>query len=348
MRETLTFLLTGHETRPREGFGVLNFWLLAVSDVLLVGFAVFGFLLSWGAPWALVHALIGGTLGGFSVGAYRIAPADIVLGIVVFSAMVLLTRFLQRQLEESMLPHTRLDIGSRTAISAGVGYLGIGLALVTGVSIVGIDLSQMALIAGALSVGIGFGLQNVVNNFISGAILLAEQPIKIGDWIVVGNIEGNVRRINIRATEIETFNRASVIVPNADLLQTSVTNWTYKNRKGRVDIAVGVAYGSDPEEVEQILLECSRANENVIRWPEAYVLLQEFGDSSLNFELRVFVSDIEKRHLIASDLRKAIMRAFRARDIEIPFPRRDLWVHHEEGTAAVSNRPIDEAELFGD
>jgi small-conductance mechanosensitive channel len=330
VRETLTLLLTGHETRPREGFGVLNFWLITFSDLILSILGVIGTLLSWGVPWTGLLSAIHTAIGGFTVGTYRVVPADILLGVLVFSALVLLTRFLQRQLEERILPKAHLDIGARTAIAAVTGYLGIGLAFVAAISIIGIDLSHLALIAGALSVGIGFGLQNIVNNFISGAILLAERPIKIGDWIVVGNIEGNVRRINIRATEIETFNRASVIVPNADLLQTSVTNWTYKNRRGRVDIPLGVDYKSDPDEIEAILLECAKQHASVLDWPAPYVLLQLFGDSSLDFELRVFVADIEQRHIVSSDLRKAVLRVFRSRGIEIPFPQRDVWVRVDQ------------------
>lgn len=333
-REALTLLLTGHERRPRTALGVLNYWLLVCSDLLLAMIGFVGILISWGVPRVGLVSAVKAAVDGFTIGEYRIVPSHIILGIVVFSALVLVTRFLQRQLEERVLPGAHLDIGVRTAIGAVTGYLGIALAFVSAVSIMGIDLGQLALIAGALSVGIGFGLQNIVNNFISGAILLAEQPIKIGDWIVVGNIEGNVRRISIRATEIETFNRASVIVPNSDLLQTAVTNWTYKNRRGRVDIPIGVAYQSNPEEVEAILLDCARRHEKVSKWPEPLVLLQRFGDNSLDFELRVYVSDIEQRALIASDLRKTLLSRFRDSGIEIPFPQRDVWVRRTDSAAA--------------
>ncbi|MGY6217767.1 DUF3772 domain-containing protein [Methylolobus aquaticus] len=325
-REALTFVLTGHETRPRTSLGMLNFWLLVGADAVLAAIGIVGVLVSWGIPWVGIESALHAAVGGFTVGDHRIVPGDILLGVAVFSVLVLVTRFVQRHLEESVLPNAHIDIGVRTAIGAVTGYIGIALAFVAAVSIMGIDLGQLALIAGALSVGIGFGLQNIVNNFISGAILLAEQPIKIGDWIVVGSIEGNVRRISIRATEIETFNRATVIVPNADLLQTAVTNWTYKNRRGRLDIAIGVGYQSDPDEVEAILLDCACRHDKVLKWPEAKVLLQAFGDSSLDFELRVFVSDIEQRAVIASDLRKSLLSRLRARGIEIPFPQRDIWV----------------------
>jgi small-conductance mechanosensitive channel len=161
-------------------------------------------------------------------------------------------------------------------------------------------------------------------------ILLAERPIKPGDWVIVGGHEGTVKKVNVRSTEIETFQRASVIIPNADLISTPVTNWTHKNILGRVEVLVGVAYGSDPHQVKAILLECAKAHPNVTAQPEPYVIFADFADSSLNFELRAYLANVEKRLHTGSDLRFAIHDAFKADGVEIPFPQR--VVHFPPGT----------------
>ena len=172
-----------------------------------------------------------------------------------------------------------------------------------------------------MSVGIGFGLQSIVNNLVSGFILLFERPIKVGDWIIVGDKEGLVKKISFRATEIETWQRASVIVPNGELLTTAVTNWTHSDRRGRVEVPVGVAYGSDVEKVREILLACADEHDRVLKDPPPWVLFMNFGNSSLDFELRCFTNDVMRRMGCASDLRFAIDKRFREEGIEIPFPQ---------------------------
>jgi potassium efflux system protein len=171
----------------------------------------------------------------------------------------------------------------------------------------------------------------VVNNFVSDLILLVERPIKAGDWVVIGGHEGKVKKVNVRSTEVETFQRASVIIPNADLISSPVVNWTHKNMLGRVEVSIGVAYGTDPRKVEKILVDCAKAHPNVIATPEPFVLFMDFGDSALVFELRAFLSDVERRIMTASDLRFAIDDAFRAAGIEIPFPQR--VIHMAPGSA---------------
>ena len=171
----------------------------------------------------------------------------------------------------------------------------------------------------------------MVNNFVSGLILLVERPIKAGDWVVVGSHEGKVKKVNVRSTEVETFQRASVIIPNADLISSPVVNWTHKNMLGRVEVRIGVAYGTDPRRVEEILLECAKAHANVIANPQPNVLFMDFGDSALIFELRAYIADVENRLGTASDLRFAINDDLIAAGIEIPFPQR---VVHMAPTAA--------------
>jgi small-conductance mechanosensitive channel len=177
-------------------------------------------------------------------------------------------------------------------------------------------------------VGVGFGLQNIVNNFVSGIIMLVERPVRNGDWIVVGDTEGYVQRINIRTTTIQTFDRADVIVPNSALISGQVTNWTLGNTWGRIKMPIGVAYGSDVETVIQTLVDVANSHAEVIKGnpqlPDPYALFLDFGDSSLDFELRVIIRDIKRRRYVTSDLNRAINAAFNEKGIEIPFPQRDI------------------------
>jgi potassium efflux system protein len=300
------------------------FWLRVLLDIVLI--AVAGLLLPqvWGFSTEETLGSAGTLLQGIKIGSYTLSLVDIMVGVALFSGLIFLTHLLQRGLERHLLPNLSSDKGVRDALKTGVGYVGFVIASLVGISALGLDLSNLALIAGALSVGLGFGLQNVVNNFVSGLILLVERPIKAGDWVVIGGQEGKVKKVNVRSTEVETFQRASVIIPNADLISSPVVNWTHKNMLGRVEVSIGVAYGTDPRKVEKILLDCAKAHPNVIATPEPFVLFMDFGDSALVFELRAFLSDVERRIMTASDLRYAINEAFQAAGIEIPFPQRVL------------------------
>jgi small-conductance mechanosensitive channel len=208
------------------------------------------------------------------------------------------------------------------------------LAALVAIDTAGIDLSGLAIIAGALSVGIGFGMQSIVSNFVSGLILLVERPIKVGDWIVVGQDQGTVKRISVRSTQIQTFSNASVIIPNSELIAGRVTNWMYKDRSGRVELPIGVAYGSDTAKVREVLVGCAKAHLGVNAWPEPYVVFMDFGDSALLFQLRFFIRDMNTCLSISSDLRFAIDAAFREAGITIPFPQRDVHVMQNSGPGA--------------
>jgi len=259
----------------------------------------------------------------------RVRTVEITLGEVLsFVAIVALSFFLARVvcffLDEAFLPRLPLQRGMSYAISTVARYVillaGFSLALVAA----GLDLSQATLLAGAFGVGIGFGLQNVVNNFVSGLILLFERPIQVGDTVEVENLLGEVTRIGIRASTVTTFQGAEVIVPNGDLISKQVVNWTLSNRRRRVEIDVGVAYGSSPEEVIEILLETARQHPEVSADPEAEAVFTGFGDSSLDFQLKCWVDRFELSFSVASELRVAVNRALAEADIEIPFPQRDV------------------------
>ncbi|PBB78971.1 mechanosensitive ion channel protein [Mesorhizobium sp. WSM3879] len=275
-------------------------------------------LLMWGFQPGDIETWAFKLATGVTIGSVTISVLGILTGVVVFAIGYFLTRWFQGWLDGSVMARGKVDTGVRNSIRLAVGYAGVALAALVGISAAGIDLSNLALVAGALSLGIGFGLQNVVSNFVSGLILLAERPFKVGDWIVAGDISGTVRKISVRATEIETFQRQSVILPNSNLINNAVGNWTHRNKLGRVDIKVGVAYGSDVKRVHAILLGIARAHPMVLKNPEPFVLFANFGPAALEFEIRVFVADVLNGSIVQNDIRFAIFDIFEDEHIEIP------------------------------
>jgi len=213
-------------------------------------------------------------------------------------------------------------------MAAILGYIGFAFAFIMALIIAGVNFTGLAIIAGALSVGIGFGLQTIVNNFVSGLVLLLERPIRIGDRIVVGTVEGYVRRINIRSTVIRTLERTDLVIPNADLVSGQVTNLVYRDTQERTSIFVGLAYGSDVDLAKQVLIDLACEHPEVINDDhiKPTVLFTEFADSCLTFELRVVIADVHNRPGIRSDLHFAIDKAFRKHNISMAFPQQDLHI----------------------
>ncbi|MDH3580374.1 MAG: DUF3772 domain-containing protein [Hyphomicrobiales bacterium] len=302
-------------------------WALFISlllHILLLLVAIPLLLLQWGFDWLYVRMWIGTLFTGVQLGSWRISVGTVLLALVVFVVGIIATRVFQRWLNVGFLERGKFNKGARGAVLTAVGYLGFTIAAIVAISFLGLDFSSIAIVAGALGVGIGFGLQSIVNNFVSGLILLAERRINVGDWIIVGGEEGFVRNINIRATEIETFDRNFVIIPNSELITQSVKNWMLRHRRARVLIEVGVAYDSDPEKVKEVMLECARQHPHVTDLHKTGVWFMNFGDSALIFRLKTFVSDIDHLLDVRSDLRYAIFAGFREAGIQIPFPQRDL------------------------
>ncbi|MFN7097291.1 MAG: mechanosensitive ion channel family protein, partial [Gammaproteobacteria bacterium] len=261
---------------------------------------------------------------GFSIGRYHFSLTAVFIAIVSFVMLFIITRLLQRFLEHRVFPYTNLDLGVQNALHQGVGYVGITLGVLVSIGVIGINLTNLALIAGALSVGIGFGLQNIVSNFIAGIIVLVERPIKMGDRIIVGQDEGTVKRISVRATEIEAADGSSILIPNSELISGRVRNWTFRNPLTKLEIVVGAAYGTDTRQVEQLLLQVATSNQDVASDPPPRVLFMNFGASSLDFKLIVSIYDIDKRTTAGSELRYAIEKIFRENNIEMPFPQYDV------------------------
>ena len=309
----------------------LDFWSSFLIDPALALSGFFIFLALWGVPSDVLKGIIYKLLTGFTVGDIRISLLSIILGIVVFLVLIAIVKSLRQKIENGLLARMEIEEGTRHSLAAGFSSIGYVASALIAIVIMGGNLTSLALVAGALSVGIGLGLQNVVNNFVSGIILLFERPIKVGDWVIINGEEGRVKQINIRSTEIETFRRSSLIIPNADLLSNTVTNLTHGNNWSRQSVSVGVAYGTDTEKVRDILLECAANHKRVLRKPEPYVLFKDFGASSLDFELRCYTSDIWSGWTIPSDLRYEINKRFAEEGIEIPFNQ--LVVHSGSSVA---------------
>ncbi|MBB4067185.1 mechanosensitive ion channel family protein [Gellertiella hungarica] len=299
------------------GFGI---YLLA----LLTGIPLI--LLSWGFQVRDLQLWAYRLFTEITIGNISISLVGILSGVLLFVAGLFGTRWFQRWLDGSIMARSHVDAGVRNSVKTGVGYLGVALAGLIGISAAGIDLSSLALVAGALSLGIGFGLQNIVSNFVSGLILLVERPFKVGDWVVTGTTEGFVRRISVRATEIETFQHQSIIVPNSELINASVGNWTHRNRLGRVEIPVSVSYDSEPHEVMQILLDLANSHPLVLHNPEPSVAFMAFGPFSLDFELRLYLADLFNGTQVRNDIRIGILEKFKEKGIVIPMPQRNLNV----------------------
>ncbi|MGF1651408.1 MAG: DUF3772 domain-containing protein [Hyphomicrobiaceae bacterium] len=291
-------------------------------------------LLSWGFSTGDIASWLRALVVGFEIGEIRVSPAQIMLALALFAALLAVTRVMQRWLSANVLTTKRMDQGLAHSIHTGVGYAGTGLAALAAISYAGLDITNLAIVAGALSVGIGFGLQSIVNNFVSGLILLVERPIKVGDWIVVGAHEGYVRRISVRSTEIETFDRASLILPNSELITGTVQNWTHRNSMGRIIVAVGASYDSDPELVVSTLRQAAANCPALLKYPAPFVAFDAFGDSALEFSVRAFVSDVNTSLSARTELRVAILQAFREAGLEIPFPQQDLHLRDLDGIKA--------------
>ncbi len=321
-RFDLTPIKTEPTVRIHNFLGVgLKIYVIISAAVLIIH--------HWGIGDDNSGRLLNFFIEGSNIGGFTISPARITLGLFLFVLAWPAIEYLKQLMDRRWLARADMSNSARDTFLTLSGYAGYSAVILLALGVAGVRLTGLTVIIGALSVGIGFGLQNVVNNFISGLILMFERPIKKGDWILVGTTEGYVKKISIRSTIVQTFDRADVIVPNSELIANQVTNMMFDDQRGRLRVTVGVAYGSDTELVQRLLLEVAHAHEQVITdgsTPEPRALFQAFGDSSLNFDLLVHLHDIDVKIRVRSEIHTMIDKAFRQHGIEIPFPQRDIHI----------------------
>ena len=309
-------------------------------NVPIWGLVVLPYILRiWGVFDSLGEAINGLLALGFNLGAQRISVGLLLASSGILYGSVIISRILQKVLMDEVLVKSRVERGVRVSIGRLVHYVLIFTGFVLALLILGFKFTELTILLSALGVGIGFGLQSIVNNFVSGLILLFERPVRVGDIIELGGKWTEIKRIGLRATTVQTFDQADVIIPNADLVSNQVTNWTLSNRQVRLIIPVGVAYGSDVPLVMETLKVCAKANSKVAQLRAPQVLFLGFGESSLDFELRVWILDADDRLEVKSELHQDIDRSFREAGIVIAFPQQDV---HLNGTKPVEIRVLSE------
>jgi potassium-dependent mechanosensitive channel len=288
--------------------------------VFLALFQLWGIYTSFGQAWENIFEF------KFAIGELTLSLGRILLSALFLYLILSGSWFVRAFLDGEVFPRRQLDLGARDAIKKMIHYSLLFVGIMMAISVLGLNLTGFAFLTGALGIGVGFGLQNIVNNFVSGLMLLFERPFKVGDMVVIDNETGTVRKIGLRSTVIETFDRSELIVPNSQFISGKVTNWTRSNHVARVRIAVGVAYGSDVKLVLQLLTEAAASDHRVLRNPAPNPLFLRFGDSSLEFELHAWLSDVNDLLSVRSSICQEIARCFQEAGVEIPFPQRDLHV----------------------
>jgi potassium efflux system protein len=286
--------------------------------------------LSWTVTWVSFSSLVDRAFDTFKIGDISISLSDIALIIAILVVGLLITKLVTRWLNARVLSQTKVDTGVRDSIVKGANYAGYVVAAGFALSAAGLDFSNLAIIAGALGVGIGFGLQSIVNNFLSGLILLAERPVRAGDWVDVKGSEGLVKQINVRSTEIETFDNCTIIVPNSLLITEPVKNWTHHDTIGRFVVTIVAGVSADPMKVKEVILQAAKDHALVLYHPEPFVMLRDFGKEGFVFDLKAYVGDIMSGAAVASDIRLAVLAAFHENGIALPTVARDVPVSEPE------------------
>ena len=295
--------------------------IIIVVSYLLSAWRVYGRLAD------AMHAILS---FGFTVKGYTVTVGLLLVALACIYGATLLSLTLQAILMEQVFPKRKMKHGVQVSVTRILHYFIVLVGLILALLALGLDLTNITIIGGALGIGIGFGLQSIVNNFVSGLILLFEQSVKVGDNVTIAGQWAQIKSLGPRATIIQTFDQSEIIVPNSDLIANPVTNWTLSDRHMRIVIPVGVAYGSDVQLVLQILMDCAMASANVSRTPEPLVMFKTFGDSALEFELHVWIHDIDERHKVRSALHQDLECRLRDAGISIAFPQRDVHVRYAE------------------
>ena len=276
----------------------------------------------------------------FTMGTIPVTPLFLIKCTVFLIALSIFSRLFRNFLGNRVLSHTHMDRGTQYAFVRASGYVIFLLGLVIGLDSTGLNLRSLLVVGGALGIGIGFGLQNIVANFVAGIVILWEGPVKVGDIIDVGTTHGEVTRIGARGTWVRTYDNEVIIVPNSEFINNRVLNWTANDRTVRFTIPVGVSYDSDLAVVRDVLLEIANSNEDVLKDPAPAVLVTSFGDSSVNVSLRVSTTIVTDRTgRLKSDLFMEILRVFREKKIEMPYPQQDVHVRSVDAPLVIANAP---------
>ena len=306
-------------------------------NALILGVLLCTLLVEWGVFQTFETAAHGIAGLGFTAGATRISVGSVIAALVVVYVTFILSRIVSKFLIDRELKRRRLEKGVIISISALLHYGLLVIGFLFALMVMGFDLTKITIILSALGVGIGFGMQNIANNFVSGLILLIERPVRVGDYIELNGTWSEIKRIGLRSTRVTTFDNADIIVPNSELVTNRVTNWTLGSRVVRATIPVGVAYGSDIASVTDNLLACAAENPKIVKEPAPQVLFLRFGDSTLDFALRVWIRDVDDMLVVKSELHTAVCSRFRDANIEIAFPQLDLHVRSMEGSVTLGS-----------
>ena len=301
-------------------------WILGFLTLLAV----------WGVSVDLLLARVKSFLIGFNIGGVHISITSILLGIISFFVLLSLFKMLKNSFISGNLSKIEMNDGVRNSIVSSISFLGFIISGILAIAVMGGSLSSIAIIAGALSFGVGLGLQNMVSNLAAGMTILWERPLKIGDWVVINGQEGIVKQINMRSTELETWDKSTIIIPNSDILSKSLTNYTYAGKTGRVVVKVSVGYNSNIDQVTRTLLEIAFSNPEVMASPAPSVSFNNLGSSSLEFQLNCFTANVFNRSGIANDLREKIVNRFR--ELRLDMPSSQQTVYMEKISAASGKR----------
>lgn len=315
---------------PNKKYEFVEFKIFKFSlYILLAGWLVLTLLNWWGVPALVLHYIKSLLVDGKTIYGIPIIPVRLIIALMVFSIIQMSWKYFLLYLSKVRKFDPEAD--TQVVITSLLSYVVLAIAILCGLSVSGVDFTGLAIVAGALSVGIGLGLQNIVNNFVSGIILLIEKPIKPGDRVLIQGKEGFVKKISFRYTRIITVMKENVIIPNSDLMSTPIINYEFDEKIAKLKCYVGVAYGSDVEQVRDILLNLAIKHPEVLCDPvnEPMVYLVNFGESNINFELVCVIDDVNRKSVITSDLNFMIVKAFRENNITMAFPQCDVYIKQE-------------------
>ena len=329
---------------PQRSLNQLGVLASGLLQLLILGMALMIVLVPWGIQSADVWSSLRAVVFGLTIGDVTLSIATVVVALTSFVLAIVMTRAVQRWMKQRYLPQTQLDSGIKNSLTIGVGYIGFVGAAALSLSSLGLSLDRLAIVAGALSVGIGFGLQSIVNNFVSGLILLWERSVRVGDLVIVGDEQGHVRRINIRATEIETFDRSTVIVPNSNLVSGVVKNRVHSGRMGRVLIALPMPRDINIDAFTSLLFELTSKHADILNDPKPAAFLKLITETTLNFELVAFVAEVDTVARVSSDLSISIWREVRALGM-LPSGKTVLTIETPASAAQAVMSSLDPASL---